>query len=255
VADYPAGARLPTRVIDDFEFVWMLRGRARYRQGDHEVPLVPGWLLLVPPGVEHSFTWDPRRPTRHGYVHFGASKDLGMTLTRMTSHDPLAGLCSYLLWLRDEQAIREALAFMLTIIPLPETHPEPSPLIRQAMTHLRGEWAHLPLRRISVEELAEATHVSRGYLNRLFRRTFDINAAKALEDLRFARAETLLSRTDLTIESIAGQCGFADLSHFSHRFTLVHGVPPSAYRTHPTASVLDHPGIRRLNQLVTGESP
>ncbi len=253
VADYPAGARLPARVINDYEFVWMLRGRARYRQGDHEITLAPGWLLLIPPGVEHSFDWDRKRPSRHGYVHFGANVERAMRLARMTTHDPLTGLCSYLLWLRDDQAIRDALAFMLKVIPLPETHPEPSPLVLAAVSYLRAEWKHLPLRRVGVEELAAATHVSRGYLNRLFRGTFDISAARALEDLRLARAETLLARTDLTVETIARECGFADLSHFSHRFTRTHGSPPSAYRAHQTGSVLDHPGVRRLNQLVTQE--
>ena len=27
IADYPAGAQMPPRVLDDFEFVWMLTGR------------------------------------------------------------------------------------------------------------------------------------------------------------------------------------------------------------------------------------
>lgn len=59
VADYPAGARLPTRVIEDFEFVWMLRGRATFRSTDRDIVLTPDVLLLVPPGLEHSFDWAP----------------------------------------------------------------------------------------------------------------------------------------------------------------------------------------------------
>src|SRR6266508_4442463 len=70
VADYPPGARLALRVIDDFELVWMLRGQARFVADDGDVPLAPGRLLLVPPGVRHGFVWDERRASRHGYVHF-----------------------------------------------------------------------------------------------------------------------------------------------------------------------------------------
>ena len=29
IADYPPGAQMPPRVLDDFEFVWMLAGQAR----------------------------------------------------------------------------------------------------------------------------------------------------------------------------------------------------------------------------------
>jgi AraC-like DNA-binding protein len=112
----------------------------------------------------------------------------------------------------------------------------------------------MPLRRVSVGELARRAHVSRGYLNRLSRAAFGLSAAAALERARCARAESLLLRTDLTVESIAYQCGFADSSHFSHRFTAIHGVSPRAYRVAGTLSpsVLDDPGVRRLSHLLWG---
>jgi AraC-like DNA-binding protein len=66
--------------------------------------------------------------------------------------------------------------------------------------------------------------MSRGYLNRLFREAFGMSASVALERLRCSRTEALLTRTDLTI------AGYADVTHFSHRFSAVHGLSPSAYR-------------------------
>lgn len=63
VADYPAGARLPMRVIDDYEFVWMLRGRARFITPDDHLWLSPGQLLLIPPHFRHGFDWDRQRPS------------------------------------------------------------------------------------------------------------------------------------------------------------------------------------------------
>ena len=103
-----------------------------------------------------------------------------------------------------------------------------------------------------MEELAEAALVSRGYLNRMFQAAFDLCVSAALEQVRCARAETLLARTDLPVETIARQCGFADLAHFSHRFTSLHGVSPSAYRAVPggATSVLEHSGVRRLDRLL-----
>jgi AraC-like DNA-binding protein len=267
VADYPAGARLPPRVIDDFEFVWMLHGRAWFA-ADRDLPLVPGQLLLVPPGVRHSFRWDPARPSRHGYVHFGPDHLRPMPptrvrLLRMTGADPLAGLCDYLLWLGAgehdgwQRRARQTLRFMLLLVgsgPLPDTEPVPVPVpaLRLAVAHLRREWSVLPLRRIGVAELAAAALVSRGYLNRLFRAAFGLPAAAALEHVRCARAETLLARTDLTVEAVARQCGYADASHFSHRFAAIHDMPPSAYRAAPgrAPSVLEHPGVRRLDRLL-----
>ena len=121
-----------------------------------------------------------------------------------------------------------------------------------AISHLQSEWSHLPLRRVGVAELAETAHVSRGYLNRLFRAEFGVSASAALERLRSSRAESLLTCTDLTIAAIARQSGYADVAHFSHRFSSIYGVPPTAYRAAATRapSVLDHPGVIRLSRLV-----
>jgi transcriptional regulator GlxA family with amidase domain len=103
-----------------------------------------------------------------------------------------------------------------------------------------------------VQELASAPHVSRGYVNRLFRAEFDLSASVALEHLRCSRAESLLTRTDLKIAAIGHLCGFADVGHFGHRFSGIYGVPPTGYRVgaNRTPSVLDHPGVLRLSRLV-----
>jgi AraC-like DNA-binding protein len=267
LADYPAGAELPTRVIDDLELVWMVRGRARLRTGAGDRPLGPGDLALIPPGVPHGFAWDERRPSRHGYVHFGAAVLSGPPLAAplvvsMTDHDPLAGAAAYLLWLGGDEPsgwqgrVADTLQFVLDVMltgPLPPTGApdEPPPELAAAVDHLRRAWAQMPLDRIAVGDLATAGHVSRGHLGRLFRLAFGLAPAAALERVRCSRAETLLARTDLPVEAVAHQCGFADLSHLSHRFSALHGVSPRGYRAAGGGpSVLDDPGVRRLARLI-----
>jgi AraC-like DNA-binding protein len=268
-ADYPAGAQLGPRVIDDFEFVWMLRGQARVTFDERDLPLTPGHLLLVPPGVRHGFVWDRVRTSRHGYVHFERRSNARrlavgeLRIRTMTVDDPLAGLCAYLLWLgrtddpRWRKSVGETLDLMLRLVlsgPLPPADPAPAlpPGLAAAVDHLRREWSQLPLRRLGVSDLASAAHVSRGYLNRLFRAGVDLSANATLERLRISRAEALLTRTDSNIEAIATACGFADASHLSHRFSAIHDVSPRAYRAGGgrTSSVLDHPGVRLLSHLV-----
>lgn len=268
-ADYPAGAQLSPRVIDDFELVWMLRGQARVTYDGGELPLPPGSLLLVPPGVRHRFVWDDARTSRHGYVHFVPDSDwrqpavAELRVRPMTVDDPLAGLCAYLLWLgqsddrRWQRSVGDTLDLMLRLVldgPLPPADPVPAlaPGLSAAVDRLRREWSQLPLRRIGVGDLATACHVSRGYLNRLFRAGVGLSAAATLERLRISRAEALLARTDSSIEAIGTACGFADASHLSHRFSAIHDVSPRAYRVagSHSPSVLDHPGVRLLSHLV-----
>jgi AraC family transcriptional regulator len=271
IADYPPGAQMPPRVLDDFEFVWMLAGQARLTLDDDELPLGPGQLLLVPPGVRHGFLWDTTRPCRHGYVHFESqgfdgSRPAQPELRPMTDDDPLAGLCAYLLWLAGaapndwERRSSEALAFMLGLflggpLPQPDTPTALVPALAGAVGYLQREWTRMPLRRVGVGELAQRAQLSRSYLNRLFGTAFGLSAGVALERARCSRAESLLLRTDLTVEWIAVQCGFAEASHFSHRFAALHGTSPRAYRAAGTASrsVLDHPGVRRLSHLLWGQ--
>jgi AraC-like DNA-binding protein len=181
----------------------------------------------------------------------------------MTQQDPLAGLCAYLLWLAGGDRLdwhAEALPVLsftvgLIVSPaLPDTEPVESvpAALSGTIDHLRLFWASDPLPRLGVIELAAAGGLSRGYLNRQLRAHFSLSVGAAVECLRCARAETLLTRTDLTVQAVARLCGYADLSHFSHRFSAVHGVPPSAYRDADTRapSVLDHTGARRLIRLM-----
>jgi AraC family transcriptional regulator len=212
VADYPAGARLPTRVIDDYELIWMLRGQARLLTDDGELTLHPGLLVLVPPGLRHGFEWDERRPCRHGYLRFDRA-DAGMALPRsvhsrrMTEHDPLAGLCAHLLWFGRASApgsARRTLRFLLTLmtsgpLPVDESESAFAGPIRILVTHLRHEWSSLPLRRIGIDELAARAGVSRGHLSRLFQAELGIGIAACLERLRCYRAEILLARTDFPV--------------------------------------------------------
>jgi AraC family transcriptional regulator len=267
LADYPPGAQLAERVLDDYELVWMVRGHATVTAAV-PIELRPGQLLLLPRAYRHGFQWDRKRPSQHGYVHF-AAHELARTLPReprvrtMTRQDPLRGLCSYLLWLATTAddgwpgpalAVVDLLVALVGAGPLPETQPSAPvpPALRAALAELRDAWTTLPLSRVGVADLAARAGVSRGYLNRMFQGTFGLSAADAIERARCARAEALLLRTDLTAQAIAHQCGYADLSHFSHRFTARHGLPPSAYRAQAehAPSVLDHPGVRRLDGLL-----
>lgn len=64
---------------------------------------------------------------------------------------------------------------------------------------------------------------------------------KRLERLRPARAEPLLWLSNLSLQAIAVQCGFADAYHFSRRFRAVYGSSPSAFRTVPPEPVPPSP--------------
>ncbi len=265
VAEYPAGARLPARVIDDFELVWALEGSFTFlAEGMPPRTLTPADVLLVPPGVRHEFGWDPLRRTRHGYVHFGvagtpATPVPGMPRVPLVGtggpDDPLVQACRYLVWLPGqgrgawEQPVRATIRYLLTLLvhgPLPgAARALPLP-VAAALGGLRRTWDTLPLAPVSPQRLAAEAAVSTGYLNRLFRASFGHSTAATLERARLARAEQMLARTDLPVAAVARQCGYADAAHFGHRFSAVHATSPGRWRHTPGApSVLSDDGVRR----------
>ena len=258
VADYPPGSRFGPRRLVDFELVWLLSGSARWREPDdgRELPLTPGQVLLIPPGTRDEFVWDPVVPTRHGYVHFTMQKiRAGLPWVR-SAHPPgpLAGLLEYLVWLSSEpspdwrERVTEVIGLVVRLMvagPLPDAGREPA-AVAAALAHVRRVWAG-GMRAVPLDELAEAASVSKAHLSRQFTRTFGLGAVSALEQVRLARAGTLLSRSTMTVTEVAATCGFHDPLHFSRRFRAAYGRSPRAHRargTEPTGPAAA--GLRRL---------
>ncbi len=54
-----------------------------------------------------------------------------------------------------------------------------------------------------------------------------------LRDLRLATARHMIATTELTVEAVARQVGFADRFQFSRMMRQRSGRPPSGWRTRP----------------------
>ena len=83
---------------------------------------------------------------------------------------------------------------------------------------------------IGLDVLAKETGLSRSHLARAFKVSTGRSPIAWLQNQRLEKALTLLLGTDLTIVSIAEDCGFADHSHFSKVFGKYFKVSPGAWR-------------------------
>jgi transcriptional regulator GlxA family with amidase domain len=86
----------------------------------------------------------------------------------------------------------------------------------------------IPRRRI-----AALCGVSARQLDRLFAAHLKATPCALYVDLRLDHAQHLLKESALSITEIAAAAGFADLAHFSRRFSKRYGSPPSALRRAP----------------------
>lgn len=127
------------------------------------------------------------------------------------------------------------------------THEALSELLRsQAIVRrdlrLRGGLAPLVRRRladyieqhlaqsITLGELAQLACMSEFHLARMFRVSFGMPPSSWVAQRRIERARALLKAGKLPLQQVAAACGYADLSHFSHRFSKAVGAPPGRFR-------------------------
>jgi AraC-like DNA-binding protein len=83
---------------------------------------------------------------------------------------------------------------------------------------------------VRVSEVARQLGLSRRSLELKLRTLGLPSPYEHLTALRLRKGEELLRQSDLSIERVAEQCGFADTRSFTRRFRERHGCPPSQFR-------------------------
>jgi transcriptional regulator GlxA family with amidase domain len=89
---------------------------------------------------------------------------------------------------------------------------------------------------LSVEQLAEAAHLSPRQFSRAFRAETGQSPAKAVEHLRVEAARVLMEQGGLPIDSVARQTGFAGRERMRRAFLRALGQPPQVIRRNARAA-------------------
>jgi len=84
--------------------------------------------------------------------------------------------------------------------------------------------------RIGIEKMASRLGYSPAYCNRVFQRVYGMSPRQYLTGLIIRQAKLLLINTELTIEGIAYQLGYRDISQFSKQFKRWMNLSPAAFR-------------------------
>jgi transcriptional regulator GlxA family with amidase domain len=83
---------------------------------------------------------------------------------------------------------------------------------------------------LSVEQLAEAAHLSPRQFSRSFRMETGQSPAKAVESLRVEAARLMMEQSNHSIDVIANETGFADGERMRRAFLRAFGQPPQTIR-------------------------
>ncbi|MBY3073345.1 helix-turn-helix domain-containing protein [Rhizobium leguminosarum bv. viciae] len=98
--------------------------------------------------------------------------------------------------------------------------------IQKALAHARSNLKSA----LSVEELAEAAHLSPRQFSRAFRAETGQSPAKAVENLRLEAARLMMEQGRHPIDVVARETGFADRERMRRAFLRAFGQPPQAIR-------------------------
>jgi transcriptional regulator GlxA family with amidase domain len=107
--------------------------------------------------------------------------------------------------------------------------------IQTALAYARAHLAE-PL---SVEQLAEAAHLSPRQFSRAFRAETGQSPAKAVEHLRLEAARLLMEQSRHTIEQVAAQSGFVDSRRMREAFLRAYGQPPQVIRRNARGGAIE----------------
>jgi AraC family transcriptional regulator len=250
IVEYPPGATFGPRIMDDYEFVWIIAGEVVWEVDGVQHPAPPDTVILARPGMRDGYRWDPRHYTRHGYFHFDLEPGRGRLpplhtwplSRRMAAGDVIRPLFHHLGWLLGSRepgweelaqgALRQILVAFLSGMTgtTSEENPLPHTAIAAVLEHIQDLWSGEDLVPVTLGDLARVAGMSKAHLTRIFRSELDLSPVEAVRLLRIDRAASLLTRTELPVQEIARSTGFANPFHFSRAFRELYGRSPRRFR-------------------------
>ena len=99
--------------------------------------------------------------------------------------------------------------------------------IQKAHDHILQNLAD---RTLSVERLAKDAKMSQVHFRRLFHAMYNTSPAKFITAARVAKAKSLLEMSEMRLEDVAEQAGFATVAYLCSVFKATTGLTPSQYR-------------------------
>ena len=98
--------------------------------------------------------------------------------------------------------------------------------VYKTMHYIRNNWKDKP----ALDDVAKYVYLSKSYLSMLFKQETGIGISEFTNQVRIEHSKKLLSTTDMSIASIAGECCFHDQSYYTKVFQKMVGVSPKKYR-------------------------
>jgi len=234
--------------IPDFnKFYLILEGEGWLKIGGREYYPKPGQLVMMPSGVQQSYSTISKNTFTKYWCHFSAKVgDINlfdiintpyyidcMDLNRIKTlfADLLQAQNNQQLYarLKEKALLTEVVAYFIENCPR-EIYAKPE---MTSMKKLNGILKYIQEHlneSITVEKLAEQLHFHPNYFSKVFKKYIGTSPVQYIHRKRLEKAKNLLRATELHISEIASEMGFCDIYHFSNSFKKLTGFSPREYR-------------------------
>lgn len=101
-----------------------------------------------------------------------------------------------------------------------------SDTVYRIMEYIKSNYSE----KISLDQLAAYTYLSKPYISSLFRRETGMTVSAYINQVRIEKSKLLLKQAGIPIVDIASLCGFEDQSYFTKVFKKQLGISPKKYR-------------------------
>ncbi|WP_168118651.1 helix-turn-helix domain-containing protein [Paenibacillus sp. HB172176] len=224
---------------------FILNGEGWVKIGDTELYPKPGQLILLPAGVNQSYSTISDEPFLKYWCHFTA--ETGQTdvfqwldvpscyeldtarMTQLFKEMAEAHTESTIAArLREKSALLQILAEMMTDQPLHIQQEQSHDMERLTSIQQYVE-QHLHTE-VTLEDMAATLHLHPNYFSKYFKRHFGVSPLKYVSRKKMDHAKHLLRTTSQSVKEIALATGFEDANYFSKTFRREAGLSPSEYR-------------------------
>lgn len=201
-------------------------------------PIQTGQCWLLAPKEPHEYWADPSDPWGLAWVEFGGAFGAQISQYILDHGGPVFDggvfsreleLCTSLL-ARQEfflPKISQTLHEMLMCLCASVERKDKKDGVRE---ELFAYIEHNIKSRLTLESVAAHFGYNPTYFSALFAKTAGITFSKYVQLQRINQARILLITTEWPLESISGELGYYDTSHFIHAFKAEEGVTPATYR-------------------------
>lgn len=230
------------------ELFYVVGGMGQFRIADQIHPVSADDLVIINPGVEHTeislnsnpleyivlgvdgleFIGGEDNDDRCRIVNFrGSGEDMlhnlrGMLREIEAKQPGYETVCQDLLEVLLIRLMRRTHFSMTLATPARKTSKECASIRRYIDSNFKEN--------ISLDLLAELTHMNKYYMVHLFSREYGISPINYLISRRIKESKFLLGETDHSLSQISLMLGFSSPSYFSQSFRKLEGMSPMEYR-------------------------